>query len=71
MARTRWQRRWATATAADRLRGAALALAFAVVALDVALAGSIPVVVIVLAASYVFVEGCYRASALVARSLFR
>jgi hypothetical protein len=71
MARTRWQRRWATATAADRLRGAALALAFAVVALDVAFGGVVPVVVVVLAASYVFVEGCYRASALVARSLFR
>jgi hypothetical protein len=71
MARTRWQRQWATATTAERLRGAALALAFVVVALDIALGGIVPVVVVILAASYAFVEGCYRASALVARSLFR
>jgi hypothetical protein len=71
MERIRWQRRWATATAADRLRGAVMALAVAVVALDIAFGSVVPVVVLVLAASYVFVEGCYRASALIARSVLR
>jgi hypothetical protein len=48
-----------------------MALAVVLVALDIALGSVVPVVVVVLAASYVFVEGCYRASALVARSVLR
>jgi hypothetical protein len=70
MARTRWQRRRTVATATDRLRFAAVILAIAVVGLDLALGGVVPLTLVVIAASYVFIEGCYRVSVLVARQLF-
>jgi hypothetical protein len=40
------------------------------VGLDLALGGIVPLVLVVIASSYVFVEGCYRASMFVARGLF-
>lgn len=66
MARTRWQRRRAVATTSDQLRAVVVALALAFVTLDFVFDGIFPVILVVIAGSYVFVEGSYRASKLLA-----